>query len=58
MNTVIAVPLRWGKQRDSAVDRAVASRWTTKVGTSIWCLGFVLGGKIHVRPARSISAMR
>jgi hypothetical protein len=23
-------------------------------GTSIWCLRFVLGGKVHVRPARSI----
>src|SRR5262249_48030448 len=24
------------------------------VGTSTWCLGFVFGGKVHVRPARSI----
>src|SRR5262249_831957 len=23
-------------------------------GTSIWCLRFVLGGKVHVRPVRSI----
>jgi hypothetical protein len=22
--------------------------------TSAWCLGFVLGGKVHVRPARRI----
>ncbi len=23
-------------------------------GTSIWCLAFVLDGKVHVRPARSV----
>src|SRR5262245_49610291 len=38
-STVIAATCGTGKQRP--------------ISTSTWCLGSVLGGKVHVRPARS-----
>ena len=34
--------------------RPAIGRAACPVGTSTWCLGFVFGGKVHVRPARSI----
>ena len=34
--------------------RPAIGRAACLVGTSTWCLGFVFGGKVHVRSARSI----
>jgi hypothetical protein len=50
-SAVMAAALRYGKQRPP-LGRAAC--WTTEVGNLNMVPWFVFGGKVHVRPARSI----